>query len=236
MFNLETLLLTLQSISPLLLWFIFLLENVIIVIMALTFGELIINGKHLIEGIRNYSKRDWIICVFTCFINTVITYAGFWLWKHQYITIKFDIDGFIMLDFLIIFFAMDLLMYLFHYMIHKTGIYKSIHELHHTAIDPKPIDLFVLHPIETLGFGTLWLMVLMVVEINCYAIIFYLILNVVFGVVGHLGFEPFQNKDSVLFKWLGTSTFHHDHHKYMDYNFGFYTSIWDKLFRTLKRN
>ncbi|AFD05461.1 sterol desaturase family protein [Solitalea canadensis] len=234
MINLETFLLTFQSVSPVLLWLIFLLENTIIMMLALVVGELIINRKYFLRGIRTYSKRDWIIGVSTCCINTAITYLGFWLWKHQYIDIKFDWNGLVLIDFLLMFFVMDLLMFLFHYGIHKTGVYKKIHELHHTAIDPKPIDLFVLHPAETIGFGTLWLMVLYVFELNIYAIIFYLMLNVLFGIIGHLGFEPFK-KGNVIFKWLGTSTFHHHHHQHIDCNFGFYTTIWDQLFGTLKK-
>ena len=36
-----------------------------------------------------------------------------------------------------------------------------------------------------------------------------------------------------IFKYLGTSTFHAEHHEHLNYNYGFYTLIWDKLFGTL---
>ena len=33
---------------------------------------------------------------------------------------------------------------------------------------------------------------------------------------------------------IGSSTFHANHHQDGDVNFGFYTNLWDRLFRTLR--
>jgi sterol desaturase/sphingolipid hydroxylase (fatty acid hydroxylase superfamily) len=132
---------------------------------------------------------------------------------------------------------MDLLMYLFHYLIHKTFLYKAVHLLHHEAVDPKPIDLFILHPVETFSFGALWLILLVSYPFNGYAIALYLLINILFGLMGHLGREPLPEKVRRLpvLRYLGTSTFHHDHHKDVNHNFGFYTTIWDRLFGTLRQ-
>ena len=113
-----------------------------------------------------------------------------------------------------------------------------MHGLHHQAVDPKPIDLFVLHPVETLCFGGLWLILLMVYPFNVYAIILYLTVNVIFGMLGHLGIEPLPQKirNNGLLKYLGTSTFHHQHHQDVQHNFGFYTTLWDRLFGTLQKS
>lgn len=111
-----------------------------------------------------------------------------------------------------------------------------MHLLHHEAIDPKPIDLFVLHPVETICFGGLWLALLIVHPFNLYAMILYLIVNVLFGMLGHLGIEPLPEKlrKAPVLKYIGTSTFHHQHHRDVEHNFGFYTSVWDRLFGTLQ--
>jgi sterol desaturase/sphingolipid hydroxylase (fatty acid hydroxylase superfamily) len=47
--------------------------------------------------------------------------------------------------------------------------------------------------------------------------------------------EPFPRRlrEIPLLRWIGTSTFHAEHHEHPRYNFGFYTLIWDKLFGTL---
>ncbi|WP_345948092.1 sterol desaturase family protein [Mucilaginibacter sp. PAMB04274] len=141
-----------------------------------------------------------------------------------------------MADSLLLFLAMDLAMYLFHYAIHHSFAYKWVHRLHHTYQDPTPVDLYVLHPLETVGFGALWLMVLCAYAFNFYAVAIYLTLNVLFGIIGHLGIEPLPKRvqNKMPLKLLGTSSFHHNHHRDEGYNFGFYTSIWDRLFNTYK--
>jgi len=222
-----TYLLHLQVLS---LWFIFFVENVMITAMVLLSGRLLHKAPY------SYTGREWGICMLTNILNTVVTYAGFWMWKNSIIHIAINISWMIIIDFLILFLAMDLFMFIFHYVIHKTFLFKMVHQLHHQSIDPAPIDLFVLHPIETIAFGSLWLILLMLYPFNIYAMIIYLVVNVIFGMVGHLGIEPLPRKirDLPVIKYLGTSTFHHNHHLDVEHNFGFYTSIWDRLLKTHK--
>jgi sterol desaturase/sphingolipid hydroxylase (fatty acid hydroxylase superfamily) len=35
-------------------------------------------------------------------------------------------------------------------------------------------------------------------------------------------------------KWFITSTFHDQHHRYFSYNYGGYTTIWDRICRTIR--
>lgn len=213
----------LLQLPTLVLWLIFLAENLLITIAVLLFGKL-----------SSYTAREWLICTVTNLLNTVVTYGGYWMWKHGIIVINTDISWMMMPDFLILFFAMDLLMFVFHLIIHKTFLFKAIHQLHHQSVDPTPIDLFILHPVEAMAFGALWLILLTLYPFNIYAVMTYLTVNVIFGLAGHLGMEPLPEKvrNLPLLKYLGTSTFHHNHHQDIHHNFGFYTSIWDRLFGT----
>jgi lathosterol oxidase len=218
---------------------LFLAENIIITISVLVIGNLLQQRfSSLPVKVYRYTSREWIICAVTNILNTLVTYAGFWLWKSGYVVMDMSVSFFIIVDFLILFLAMDLLMYMFHYIIHKTFLYKAMHGLHHEAVDPKPIDLFVLHPIETLCFGGLWLLLLQLYSFNIYAIILYLTVNVIFGMLGHLGIEPLPEKirANAFLKYFGTSTFHHQHHQDVQFNFGFYTTLWDRLFGTLQKS
>jgi Delta7-sterol 5-desaturase len=220
-------------------WILFLAENITITTAVLLTGRFLQKRFSLSPFTRyQYTLREWFICAITNLLNTLVTYAGFWLWKNGFLIMDMSASILILLDFLILFLAMDLLMYIFHYIIHKTFLYKAMHGMHHLAIDPKPIDLFVLHPIETICFGGLWLMLLLVYPFNVYAIILYLTVNVIFGMFGHLGLEPLPQKmrNHILLKYLSTSTFHHQHHQDVQHNFGFYTTLWDRLFGTLQKS
>ncbi|MDO6430773.1 sterol desaturase family protein [Flavitalea sp. BT771] len=231
----DRLLEALSGFPDVLIWMIFLLENILLTCMVLYAGGLILrrsNGESYL-----YTKREWLICGVTNVLNTVVTYMGFWLWQRGLIGIRFGFSWMVLADFLILFLSMDLLMYLFHLIIHKTFLYGMIHRLHHAATDPQPMDLFILHPVETVSFGGMWLVLLMLHPFNMYAIIIYLTVNLVFGLIGHLGMEPLPAgwRETELVRCLGSSTFHHDHHQDVEHNFGFYTTVWDRLFRTLKR-
>ena len=231
----------LQSFATLpetLIWAIFLLENILLTCLVLVTGRYILQ-RQVPQSITPFaiSRKEWLICAGTNVLNTVVTYAGYWLWKQELIKTPYEISWAIVTDFLLLFLAMDLLMFLFHFIIHKTVLYKAVHLLHHQAIHPKPMDLFILHPLETLSFGALWLILLVALPFNMYAIMLYLIVNLAFGLTGHLGIEPLPASIRRLpvFSWLGTSTFHHDHHEHVGCNFGFYTNLWDRLFGTFKR-
>ncbi|MDF2190337.1 sterol desaturase family protein [Paraflavitalea sp. CAU 1676] len=231
----------LQSFAALpdtLAWPIFLIENLLLTVLVLIIGR-IIQRRYDPQAVTPYaySRREWLICAITNVLNTVVTYAGYWLWKQGIIVTGTSLSWVIPFDFLFLFLAMDLLMYIFHFLIHKTVLYKIIHSLHHEAVHPKPMDLFILHPIETLSFGALWLILLVCYPFNIWAIIIYLIVNLVFGLTGHLGIEPLPAavRRLPVLNILGTSTFHHDHHADVSYNFGFYTNLWDRLFGTWKQ-
>ncbi|RPE08873.1 fatty acid hydroxylase family protein [Chitinophaga lutea] len=219
----------LSELPPGIQFLVFLAQNLFVFAAALLFGALMLRKN----GVpwEPASKRDRFIAAGTVLINTVVTQAGFMLWQKGWIVIDSSWSAYFFVDALILFFVMDFLMYVFHWTIHYSFLYRFIHTLHHEAIDPKPIDLFVLHPAETFAFGGMWLAILLPWAFNIWAMVLYLVLNVVFGIVGHLGGNG-QHYNTGITRFIGTSRFHHDHHRNLHCNFGFYTNLWDRLFGT----
>jgi len=217
-----------------LLWLLFLIENIAVCLFSLALGNLILSAYQ--QSLAKPTPTEYWLCLLTVILNTAITYAGFYLWQRGYITFSFSWSWGIIPQFVMLFIAMDLLMFIFHFIIHQKHIFRLMHRLHHEYHDPSPIDLYVLHPIETIGFGTLWLILIALYHFNIYAVIIYLVVNVISGIVGHLGFEPIPEKTrrKFPFSYLGTSHFHHTHHNQISHNYGFYTTVWDKLFNTYK--
>ncbi|WP_255357093.1 sterol desaturase family protein [Flavobacterium sp. TMP13] len=130
---------------------------------------------------------------------------------------------------------MDFFMFCFHYLAHRLKLLQSIHKLHRTDIDTNVYRLFVLHPIETLGFELIWLSLLIVIRLNYLSIIIYLILNLLYGMFGHLKKDHFPTfwYNNTIRKWISSTQFHNNHHKNKSHNYGFYFTIWDKIFKTL---
>ncbi|HMV42666.1 MAG TPA: sterol desaturase family protein [Leptospiraceae bacterium] len=184
---------------------------------------------------ENFSKIEIVFSISTVLINTIILLLGWVLWKNHFIKIKTDDSmPIIVFDALVLFLSMDVCMYFFHRIAHNPFIFNLVHTTHHEFKNPKPVTLFVLNPFETIGFGVLWLILLCLYSSSWYGMIFYLNLNTLFGLIGHLGVEPFPSnwvRIPILSK-ITTGTFHILHHQNLDYNFGFYTTIWDELFNT----
>jgi Delta7-sterol 5-desaturase len=213
----------------------FLAENYLIGLGVVLVGGIL--DKSIGHFKTLFTKKELWVATQTMFLNTVVTYIGFLLWRTDWIVFKphFTLSRFI-IDSLILFVAMDFLMFIFHYLLHKIPFFYRIHTLHHEYHSPNVLDLFVLHPLEIFGFGSLWITVIMVYQANFEAVIFYLFLNVLFGMLGHLKVEIlpnwwFQNRFT---RNIGTTTFHKNHHAHQEHNYGFYTLIWDKIFQTNK--
>ncbi|ASU35068.1 Fatty acid hydroxylase superfamily protein [Mucilaginibacter xinganensis] len=159
----------LLSQSPLTLWAVFLAENLAVTAIALFAGWATLGL--LKKRTKKATWTEWRICIITNLINTAVTFSGFWMWKHNYIQFSFDLDWRVISDFFVVLMLMDLAMYVFHYLVHHSAFYKIIHQFHHQYEHPIPIDLFVLHPLETVSFGILWLAVISLYSFNFYAIL-----------------------------------------------------------------
>lgn len=217
---------------------LFLVENFLIFTCSVYFGNLLVkrySHRRIVPIPPRIATMEILFASSTILLNTIITLLGLYLWRTGSIRFRTDIGVFALFDILILLLVMDLGMYALHRIAHIKFIYKLVHRTHHYYDKPRPLTLFVLNPMEALGFGALWLIVLFSYDFSWAGMSIYLGLNVVFGVIGHLGVEPLSDKwlHSNLFNTLTTSSFHARHHQDEDHNFGFYTSIWDRIFGTL---
>ena len=183
--------------------------------------------------------RNEIALAATCVVlNALVAVAGVAMWREGAISVRsFGEYGWltVLLDAFVLFVAMDLAMYVFHRLAHHPRLFPIAHRTHHEYESPRPLTLFVLNPVEVLGFGGLWLAVLIAYSSSVEGILIYLSLNLAFGLVGHLGVEPAPGAwlRVPMLRYVSTSTFHAEHHMDRDHNFGFYLLVWDRLFGTL---
>ena len=169
-------------------------------------------------------------------LNTGVTYAGWFLWQAGWISIAaHETVWSVLRDVFVLILFMDVAMYFLHRTAHHPWIFSWLHKLHHVYDNPRPLTLFVLHPLEVLSFGGLWLLLLCVYSATFSGMAIYLTLNVAFGLIGHLNVEPFPASwaNHPVLRYIGGSAFHARHHHDARVNFGFYTTLWDKIFNTL---
>ncbi|MFL6210555.1 MAG: sterol desaturase family protein [Pyrinomonadaceae bacterium] len=217
----------------------FLVENLIILALVVLLGSLIIirfNARRVALAPEPLSRMEVLIALTNVLLNTLTTLVGLWLWRHGVIHFRADAGLWALADVLVLLLSMDLLMYLLHRVAHTRVLYALLHKFHHQYDRPRPLTLFALSPVENLAFGGLWLMFISVYHASWLGMSLYLMLNVCFGAVGHLGVEPLPLgwvRRPVLRQFAGGS-FHAQHHQDMRHNFGFYTLCWDRLFGTLR--
>ncbi|QOV88038.1 sterol desaturase family protein [Humisphaera borealis] len=211
--------------------------NVIQFAAALIVGELLIRlyrSRPVTPPPKPLEAIEVVLAIACLVLNIVVGVTGWLLWRAGWIRVSAETGWRVVLDVIVLLIAMDLAMYVFHRIAHHPLLYGPLHSAHHKYDNPRPLDLFVLNPVEVLGFGALWIGVLMLYPATWIGIIVFLTLNLIFGTLGHLGVEPFPASWSKLpvVRFLGSSTFHADHHLNGRVNYGFYSNIWDRLFGT----
>ncbi len=195
----------------------------------------VFDGRRIFTRWEPLRAPEQLAALSAVVLNSVVFVVGWMAWKAGYLEIRDEGFGRAMVDCVAMIVAMDLGMYLFHRVAHIPWFFGLIHGFHHRHEATNPISLFVLHPAEVIGFGGLMILFLIVYPMSLAGLLAYLTLNIAFGTLGHSGVEPLPAwfKNIPILKYLGTSTFHAEHHEHPGYNFGFYTLVWDKVFGTL---
>ncbi len=138
------------------------------------------------------------------------------------------------LEAITVIFVYDFLYYFVHrYPFHEWRILRGVHSVHHAAQNPRVIDAFLLHPVETfLGLALLFTSILIVggIHLMTFAPIFaaYTTLNVFNHAGVALPWFPF--------KTIGELAIKHDrhHHSMLSGNYASITPLPDYVFGTVE--
>lgn len=142
------------------------------------------------------------------------------------------------LEYAAYFLLFDTYFYWFHRLMHVEPIYSWVHKIHHRSTSPNLLTTLSVSPFESLingGFVPLFTAMLTVHESTMLLIA---PTNIIMGFYVHAGYEflPRWWNKTWATKWFITTTFHDQHHKYFRWNFGGYTTIWDRLCGTVRNN
>lgn len=193
------------------------------------------SAPRLFESAKPITRSDVLLTALATLINCAVGILGWYLWQHGVLTVPARPWYIALVEWIPLLIFMDFGMYVTHRMAHIRPIYLFMHQTHHGHHDVNTLSLFVLNPLEVLGFAGLMLLGIWLLQPSEWALVIYVILNVIFGTIGHTGVMPRFPKlaTALLSRGVGTSLFHGQHHVDRGHNFGFYTTIWDRLFGTL---
>lgn len=192
------------------------------------------------------AKRDWSVLRHEIMWSTITGIVVVMTLKYSYTFLV--TEGFITIDaspaawyvvageFFLYFFVFDLYFYSVHRLIHIGPLYRWIHKVHHRSTEPIPLTNFSTHPVEGLAEAAITPIFLSVVTVHEASLPFIIPMAILMGFWAHLGYEFFPRwwYRTWLTKWFMTPMFHDQHHQYFHYNFGF-TTIWDRIFGTIRK-
>ena len=167
--------------------------------------------------------------------------ATYWLWLHDLTAIYLDPAeyGYLYLPFslIIVLLIHETYYYWMHRAIHLPKIYRAVHKVHHQSLSPTPWTAFSFHPWESVLEALILSVILMIIPLNVYVLLFYLIFMTFNSVINHLDIEvypAFFRKSTFGKLWID-ATHHHFHHSEFNTNYGLYFTFWDKLMGTQSR-
>ncbi|MCH2021537.1 MAG: sterol desaturase family protein [Saprospiraceae bacterium] len=133
-------------------------------------------------------------------------------------------------------FVHDFYFYWTHRIMHHPLLYRHVHLVHHKSTNPSPWTAYAFHPIEAIVEAGILLVIAFLVPAHFSAILLFFLLQIIYNVYGHLGFElyPKNTHKHPIGKWLNTSVSHNQHHQFFEGNYGLYFTIWDRLMGTLR--
>jgi sterol desaturase/sphingolipid hydroxylase (fatty acid hydroxylase superfamily) len=191
---------------------------------------------------REYASRQLIREVFWSGITSLIfSLSGVWmliLWQKGYTRLYGDLNEYplwyLPLSLVSFMFIHETYYYWLHRWMHKPGVFRRIHKVHHDSIQTSSWTSFSFHPYESILQALIIPLLIFFIPIHFYMLLVLLIVMTISAIVNHASVEVYPEgfHSHFIGKWLIGAVHHDIHHKKFRYNFGLYFTFWDKWMKT----
>ncbi|MBL7858968.1 MAG: sterol desaturase family protein [Cyclobacteriaceae bacterium] len=167
-------------------------------------------------------------------IFTVYGALCFWAYQQGYTSIYEEVSAYpiwyLCISPLLFLFFYETYYYWLHRWMHRPGIYKIVHHVHHQSIDTTVFTSFSFHPLEASLQFLFFPIAIFFIPMHYTIVLLVLTILTLSAVINHSGMEIF--KKSFLLKNIIGFSHHHLHHVEFKTNYGLYLTWWDKWMRT----
>ena len=191
---------------------------------------------------RNFRKDQVYNEILWSFISSlifaVIGAVTYVLWQNDATAIYIDISvygiWYVPLSLILLLFLHETYYYWVHRLMHHPKIFKHVHKVHHDSLTPTPFTAFSFHPWEALLEAIILPILLVIIPVNIWVLVSYLIIMTFSSVINHLDIEIYSQRfmNSAIGKWFIGATHHHYHHSEFKTNYGLYFTFWDRWMGT----
>lgn len=126
----------------------------------------------------------------------------------------------------------DLYYYAAHRLLH-TKRFVRFHRWHHQSRAPTVWSTDSQSPAETLLIQSWMVWAALLLPVGPAALLLHRLYDHVNGQFGHCGYEFFADRTTRAPSPMVCTTYHDQHHEFYNWNFGNFTSVWDRMFGTL---
>ena len=128
-------------------------------------------------------------------------------------------------------FAHDSWFYWTHRWMHRPGVFRLFHAVHHESRPPTAWAAMAFSPAEALTGAVIIPLLVFIIPVHVGALVLVLSVMTVMGVTNHMGWEIFPRFmwQGRLGNWLITASHHQRHHEMYGGNYGLYFRFWDRL-------
>lgn len=124
--------------------------------------------------------------------------------------------------------------YWLHRWMHMPKVYRWLHRVHHDSVETNSWTSFSFHPLESVLQAIIVPLIVLILPMNIYVLLLFLVVMTISAVINHAGYEvfPVGSNQHWFGKWFIGATHHDLHHKRFKYNFGLYFTFWDRWMNT----
>lgn len=119
-----------------------------------------------------------------------------------------------------------------HRLLHTPFLMRNVHKIHHQSIVPTVYSSYCFHWFEAFLLSTLPLTIAPFLNFAPFSLLLYPMLNILLNFAGHSNYKFKQNFTNKYFTSLGIR--HNYHHIKFSKNYGFASSLFDKLLGKIK--
>lgn len=213
-----------------------------VVTTGLAFTLMSINNDLKVVQKRKPFYKDYIReignSIISLFLFTVIATILYKTKVLEYTTLYYNIEEhgwlyyFAFIPFMFIIY--DFYFYLSHLTMHNKRIFNLVHITHHKSKYVSPLSALSMHPIEAIINHGALIMLFFLFPIHASHVYIWVSVTIAYTTYLHMGVEIYPSwfLKTKAGKLIYTATEHAKHHSLFKGNYGFYTLIWDKLFKT----
>ncbi|HZP40771.1 MAG TPA: sterol desaturase family protein [Candidatus Binatia bacterium] len=128
----------------------------------------------------------------------------------------------------------DFAYYWLHRLMHAGAVYRAVHRAHHLSRRPTLLAALSFHPLESAATMGLFVAVAILLRLHAFSLVACEALQLAATAVVHCGYAvlPAGWERTPGLGFTTTPLVHATHHRRHRSNFGFYTTLWDRLFGT----